>query len=390
MKPKVLCLTDYYLPGYRGGGPIRTISNLVDALGEDFQFYIVTRDRDLFSNESYPNILIKEWNVVGKASVIYLDSSFSAFLCYARILMKAEFDVVYMNSFFSLRFTILPLLIRYLGLRNFGGVILAPRGEFSPSALSIKPFKKYLFTAFARITGLYKDIFWQASSSFEEADIYKVLNCHLKEMDATITIVSDLIAPVEPIFDLSHKRSKLDGLRIIFLSRVVPIKNLDFLLGLLGRVENPVSLDIYGPLEDISYWKSCQYIINALPSHVSVNYMGEVQHQEVGAVFSRYDAFFFPTKGENFGHVVYESLLVGTPVVVSDQTPWRPNLGAGLTVLSLDSSDAWISIIKNLSTLNKSEFLILRQAAFDYALTYRKTNNANELCKYLFLNAIKK
>ncbi|MNF89332.1 Glycosyl transferases group 1 [compost metagenome] len=44
---------------------------------------------------------------------------------------------------------------------------------------------------------------------------------------------------------------------------------------------------------------------------------------EVQKVFSQYDLFFFPTRGENYGHVIAESLSVGTPVLLSDQTPWR-------------------------------------------------------------------
>ncbi|MFZ9090683.1 MAG: glycosyltransferase, partial [Planctomycetaceae bacterium] len=30
-----------------------------------------------------------------------------------------------------------------------------------------------------------------------------------------------------------------------------------------------------------------------------------------------------PTQGENFGHAIFESLAVGTPVLISDQTMWR-------------------------------------------------------------------
>jgi hypothetical protein len=30
-KPKVLCFVDYYLPGYKAGGPTRTIINMVGA-----------------------------------------------------------------------------------------------------------------------------------------------------------------------------------------------------------------------------------------------------------------------------------------------------------------------------------------------------------------------
>ena len=46
-KVKILIFVGYYLPGYKGGGALRTIVNLVQHLGEEFDFWIVTRDRDL-------------------------------------------------------------------------------------------------------------------------------------------------------------------------------------------------------------------------------------------------------------------------------------------------------------------------------------------------------
>jgi len=33
---KVFILTKYFEPGYKAGGPIRSLSNLVDHLGKDF------------------------------------------------------------------------------------------------------------------------------------------------------------------------------------------------------------------------------------------------------------------------------------------------------------------------------------------------------------------
>src|SRR5690606_20694183 len=44
---------------------------------------------------------------------------------------------------------------------------------------------------------------------------------------------------------------------------------------------------------------------------------------QVAALFSKYDLFFLPTRGENYGHVIAEALSMGTPVLISDQTPWR-------------------------------------------------------------------
>src|ERR1019366_8134603 len=72
MKPSVLVMADHYLPGTKGGGPIRSIANLVDALGEEIDFRIVTRDRDLGDGAPYPSVTPNTWMEVGKARVVYL------------------------------------------------------------------------------------------------------------------------------------------------------------------------------------------------------------------------------------------------------------------------------------------------------------------------------
>ena len=38
MKPVILTMLAHYLPGYRSGGPLRSVFNLVDHLGDEFTF----------------------------------------------------------------------------------------------------------------------------------------------------------------------------------------------------------------------------------------------------------------------------------------------------------------------------------------------------------------
>ena len=57
-KLKILTFIGWYLPGYRGGGPTRTLANMVDRLGDEFEFKIVTSDRDSKDTKSYPCIMV--------------------------------------------------------------------------------------------------------------------------------------------------------------------------------------------------------------------------------------------------------------------------------------------------------------------------------------------
>ena len=56
-----------YHPGYKYGGPIRTISNFVENFGDKFDIKIVCDDRDFLDTKPYKKIQINHWNKVGKA-----------------------------------------------------------------------------------------------------------------------------------------------------------------------------------------------------------------------------------------------------------------------------------------------------------------------------------
>ena len=75
MKCAFLIFVDYYLPGFKVGGPLRTIANIVASLHDEFEFLIVTRDRDCGDKEPYANVEIDAWNTVGNAKVFYASPS---------------------------------------------------------------------------------------------------------------------------------------------------------------------------------------------------------------------------------------------------------------------------------------------------------------------------
>ena len=103
-------------------------------------------------------------------------------------------------------------------------------------------------------------------------------------------------------------------------------------------------------------------LIHKLPSNVTANYCGLLRPEQVKTVFSNYDLFFFPTRGENYGHVIAESLSVGTPVLISDQTPWL-NLSEDFLGwdFSLLKKDLFVQTIEYLAGLPSIDRISLRQ-----------------------------
>ena len=106
-KPKVLIFLRYYLPGFKSGGPVRSISNLVTSLGDKYDFYIVTSNKD-FLEKGMSN-LAPGWNLVGKAKVRYVIQKDLSISEIRRLVFEIKPDLLYVNSFFDAKFSILSL-----------------------------------------------------------------------------------------------------------------------------------------------------------------------------------------------------------------------------------------------------------------------------------------
>ena len=172
---------------------------------------------------------------------------------------------------------------------------------------------------------------------------------------------------------------------MIFLSRLDRKKNLDGALTILKDVKGDLQLNIYGPVEDRSYWAQCQELIKALPANVRVQYQGSVKPEEVAGVMMEHDLFFMPTRGENFGHVIMEALMAGCPVLISDQTPWRTleEKGVGWD-LPLSEPTRFRSIIEDCIRMDEEEFSQWSKAASAYALSIARDQNVIQQNRRLF------
>lgn len=379
--PRVLVLANSYLPGYKAGGPIRSIENLVNAFGDEFDFRILTMDRDLGDTRPYPEIATGQWVRVGRAEVMYLSPGWRGFLRAWTVLRAVDSGtVVYLNSFFNSRFSIAPMLMRWLGLCRPQCLLIAPRGEFSSGALQLSPGRKRWYLRLSRLLGLYDHALWQASSDFERADVERqfpatrdiavagvVSQDNEPRATSLVVTASDIGVPVSRA--PGSRKVKIPGvLRLVFVGRCSPMKNLSGALRMLRGLSGAVSFCIYGPTEDAEYWKECQDLIAALPPNVQVRYEGEVAHEKVAQVFRSHDLFLLPTLGENFGHVICEALAVGCPVLISDQTPWR-NLeaeGAGWDI-ALENVQRFRSVLQQCVDADHEWFTALSRRARNYA-----------------------
>jgi glycosyltransferase involved in cell wall biosynthesis len=353
-KPVVLVFVGNYLPGHKAGGILRTIANTVDHLCDEFEFKVVTRDRDLGDEKPYEGLELNSWQKAGNALAYYLPPEGCTVANIGRVVRDTPHDVVYLNSFFD-PLTVKVLFNVWLGAIPATRVVVAPRGEFAWASLRQKYLKKYVFTVAARALGLYGDITWHASSPQEAMDIIKVM----KVDRAAIQVAFDfaLRDPGQtPARATMGARSGENGLRVVFLSRVAREKNLDYAIRILREVQARVVFDIYGPTADDAYWSECQALIRQLPRNVTAAYRGVVEAADVVSVFSEYDLFLFPTGGEAYGQVIAEALLAGTPVLTSTETAWRNLEKDGLGWdFDLRQEDSFVEAIDSVARLSEAE-----------------------------------
>lgn len=358
-KKDILIIMGRYLPGYKDGGPVRSIKNLVDYLGEEYNFRILTCDRDHGDTKPYPNIRVNDWNRVGNADVYYVAPG--GFTRKVIIDLANKSDLVYVCGCFS-DYSINTLIANRLGKIKVP-VVVAAMGLFSPGALQIKRLKKMTFINVFNVLGLYKSVYWSATSQMEVDDILSVIQTERKR----IWIAEDLPRAVQEEKVIKEKRS--GELKVVFISRFSPQKNLLQAIKILHQVHSEVLFTLYGPDEDKEYWVECQKELANLPSNVKWEWKGNLDSEKVVETLKEYHVFLFPTKGENFGHVIQEALSAGCPCIISDQTPWQDFEEHGIGyILPLEDNRLFVEAIEKYATMGQIEFQKISEKAHQYAI----------------------
>jgi len=336
-KPKILIFCNYYLPGYKSGGGMRSIVNMIARFNNQFDFRVVTFDHD-GDGEPYETVNINDWNEIEGTPVYYLSKDNIKMSKLRRLIEEVEPDSIYLNSVFSVM-SIFVLTLRKLKLIPRLGIILAPEGELSEGALKLKAAKKKAFSKFAKSSGLYRNLIWKTTAEPEKREAES-----FKGRGGKVFIAPNLPARnfLEGYQQELKPKKNTGEANMVFLSRFMRKKNFKWLVDNLKDINGKLKIDIIGPLEDEVYWNETQKAINNLPANIKIEYRGHIENEMVLQKLFEYHFFVLPTLGENFGHVFIEALAAGCPLLISDRTPWL-NLeeqGIGWD-LPLEKPDEW-------------------------------------------------
>jgi glycosyltransferase involved in cell wall biosynthesis len=314
-KPVILVFIDWFVPGYKAGGPIASCVNFIHLMKNDYSLFIFTSDTDMGETAPYKDIVAGEWiSAAGNDFMIYYAKSSRPVLAQIRDAVAfVKPDFVYLNHMFSPKFVIYPLWLKWKGIIK-SKVVVCPRGALYESALSVKRYKKTPFLKLFRWMGIHKQVNFHATSEREQKAILDYFP------GSRVLVADDLPNTAQPPLTVVSKQPGI--LNTIFIARIHPIKNLLYLLAAFNQVHAAVKLTIIGPVEDEAYWEKCKTAIAALPSNIKIDFAGSLPNHALLAFLQEHHLFVLPTKGENFGHSIFESFLAGRPVLISDQTPW--------------------------------------------------------------------
>ena len=350
-KKRILVFIDWYLPGYKAGGPVRSMANMTAHLSDTLDFYIVTRNSEYGEVAPYEGIQPDRWiDLAPGVKVWYCSAETPSVGLWKRLIKESRCEVVYINGIYSPLFSLLPLLAAKL--LKFKRVIVAPRGMLANSAINVKQGKKKLFLGISRLLPIYNKVVWHVTNTQEGEQVKARFG-----NEAKLVVANNLARKTEAAFEaLSKEKGQL---RVCIPARIAPEKNTLFAIECLQHVgtEIALQLDLYGQIYNQDYWRDCQALIQQLPAHIQVAHKGIVDAEMIPDLLKDYHAVFLPSRGENFGHVILESFMAGRPVVISDQTPWR-NLTEKLAGWDLPLADqaAFAETLTRLADMAQDEY----------------------------------
>lgn len=362
---KLLIICEYFYPGYLAGGPIQSLVNLIAVLGKQYEIAVFTSAYDLGTKVPYEGYDINQWNsvTVGDVSCRVFYSTQPSLKQHRQILLDISPDFVYINGMYLPKILAYALWVRKQEPTN-PTYIISPRGMLQPGAMSNKKVQKKLYLSALKVLGLFKNCYWHATHTDEVEDIHREIGKHAK-----VRVAENIPKPPFSIFIPPNKEK--GKLKLVYISIISAKKNLLFLLQALQHVNTYIELTIFGPIKDAAYWEACKELMQQLPPNIKVVYKGDLQPTQVQNTICAYDALVLLTKGENFGHAIFESLSVGRPVITSHFTPWKELVSARAGWnLDIDSVSEVVTELENCANLDQEQWEVFCKGAWQKAYAY--------------------
>ncbi|MGR8998182.1 MAG: glycosyltransferase [Gammaproteobacteria bacterium] len=321
---KTTFITTHYPPSTGFGGVCEASYGLSNALARNgIHIDVVTSDAQKGSRIPFGEFTKMDKSKLSIHPFKYFFDERSCFSFGAKRLIKDlvhKSDLVHVNGIYTHPASLGARCARQVGKPH----IVAIRNGLDPWMMKIKRTKKLLgFFLYVR------------------ADLNRATCIHVtakQEIDACMsmgvnkpfTIIPNGINALEfsNLPDPEHAEETWQILKrrkvVLFLGRLSKQKGLDMLISVWERIikkHADAILVIAGP-DYLRYGNYVRSLAHKKSYRDTIIFIGNVAGQSKLALYSRADVFVLPSYSENFGNVVAEALVCGTPVVTTQATPW--------------------------------------------------------------------
>lgn len=371
--PKVLVPIYAYPPAVRAGGPPVSVSRVLReiAAGNIAAPTVLTSAREI-RNGPPLDVEKNSWTNYADHQVFYGTCITRPF--WRALRTKPAPRLLYLNSFFSFRYTFIPLLLtKLLPARRRPSLVIAPRGEFYESALKKSAWKKRLYSIATsrRALRLVEMATWEAADT-KEADSIKsyVTRKHLAS-DPVTQIVPPLGPSPRRTVAASTEPISLDRpLSLIQVGRLVPHKNCLATIESLKTVHRPIILTFVGAPEDPAYHKALMSASVRVPDRHTVCFLGPQPNEAVAELLFLNDAMIHPSYGESFGQAIAEAASQGIPIITNQHNPWFHRLGLPAELNCGTHRTTLAQAVTALGHTSGMELLLLKQRILEAYTEY--------------------
>ena len=234
--------------------------------------------------------------------------------------------------------------------------VLSTHGMLYPTALKVSSWKKKLMGAL-----------WYNKDIMSASCIHATCQQEMEYIRAygykgpIAVIPNPVVFPhgVSLKFRDENLKYRIQGRKQIgFLGRLHPIKkveNIIYAMALLNEEEiKLLSFQVMGKFDE-SYETFLRAEVKRLNLEDSVTFVGFVNGQEKYERLSQLSALLVPSEQENFGMIVPEALICGTPVYASLGTPWSELTNHSCGWWKDNEPETIVKVIREIFYMNDTE-----------------------------------
>jgi glycosyltransferase involved in cell wall biosynthesis len=375
-KTKILIAIDWYRPAHKAGGPITSIENLVDLLGDEshLEFYVVCGVLD-YGEQQPLDVPQETWVTVGKAQVQYWHPKQLGWKQWMQIYQTLQPDIIHTQGLWSPKFSILPLLVAQQYRK--AKIVVSPRGMLTPQALKQKGAMKAGVSFVLKALSAYKNVVFHSTNDQETDEIRLFLNQqNFNIKDGVAGTEGDPVKKGNAILQMPNvprnlgsavkqtkQQKQPNELHWIFVGRISPEKNPLLLLEALHLMEIPTKGFFIGGCQSETYRQQFEEKIKGLPKQHQVKYVGEKSLQEITGFLGEADVSINTSISENFGHAMAEALSAGVPIIVGPNTPWQ-NLSEDKSgIVAEYSAQGFAVAMQTMAALDCAEYQAYQEGA---------------------------